>query len=217
MRDSQDTHITWCVLDISPLAQTMEIFHQPCPPGCCEVNERPAVLHNAAGWEGAHVERFKAAQSRSRERLHAKYNRHTLCVRACVRACVCACVCACVRVCVCMLHVYVYVCMPMCSYTNTLGIAHVYVLSLCIVHHTMALSNVRTVLFIALCKLHPLTLCCVADTGATAVGDGEWGHLQIDAMSLYLLTTGWMLQMTQEASLLPLLFLFSSSWRISWR
>ena len=98
------------------------------------------------------------------------------------------CVRACVRVCVCMLHAYVYVCMPMCSYTNTLGIAHVYILSLCIVHHTMALSNVRTVLFIALCKLHPLTLCCVADTGATAVGDGEWGHLQIDATSLYLLT-----------------------------
>ena len=60
------------------------------------------------------MEWFKAAQSRSRERLHAKYNRRM------------SCVCAFVRVCVCMLHAYVYVCMPMCSYVF-MGIAHVYV------------------------------------------------------------------------------------------
>ena len=38
--------------------------------------------------------------------------------------------------------------------------------------------------------------CCAVlstvDTGGLAVGDNEWGHLQIDATSLYLLTLAQM-------------------------
>ena len=134
------------------------------------------MMHDAAGWEGAHVERFKAAQSRSRERLHATYNRRMLCVHVCVRVCVhVTCVCVCMYA-----HVFIYKYTGYCTCVRTVPMYSTpyngtFYCTYSSVHCTLQVT-------------FPYDLCCVTDTGATAVGDGEWGHLQIDATSLYLLT-----------------------------
>ena len=78
------------------------------PSGGCKAHARPAVLHDAAGWEGGGVQSHSVSESLSACKVQQTY---VVCVCVCVHVCVCGCVCGCVGVCVC-------VCVCVCVYVG---------------------------------------------------------------------------------------------------
>ena len=130
------------------------------------------------------VEEFKATQSRS-HCLHAKYNRRMSCVGVGVWVWVAVCVCA-VGAHV-MHYVYTYICTytwsPVVQLRLQWSIPHV------LYTHIDISVQGSVELVVEFCYFAVLP---ASDTGSLAVGDSEWGHLQIDATSLYLLTLAQM-------------------------